>query len=610
MSDIPNRRDCSADSPQDILQQQIEAQPCPMMKHECGCGDNAEKPPLYLPQPEDKYPPKLEHTMEPIGPWATGKVTCSRENGITGLRPVADRYSITRYGPSEWRAHNLSIFQQSNERVHDARVAADRAKQCIDQVYTTADKIQLETTEHLKTRANVVYHWKTNLEHAIAAIAEEMELLETERRRVQRSLSILTIPLSIANEFLQLRSLRLNTDLVRDKVEEQLIKEIALCTEIRDLLRRIYEQIEMQMVELKSAKARAENDWSDKIHTYNLDSICVNLSNDSPLLLWKAGATRFPADQSTPTSYDHFTQEVLADGETAKQRSIKLRSTLNDIYTKSIKDLRDQATRVDVALANNVELTQDCLQQLENDLLRCLHELANTEKLIETLRGSTKGLNNGMKLAQTRLDNRLNRFNVESCRDAPQLALIEEVKSLGEHTSAVLAELKRAEEVQAELMKRMQNSVKHNPVQEAVDVTHEEEEKKNVNLEIQDDVEETAQQPLYQIRPHLHEKFKPLIAKEIIHDVLFEQLATKSYDAHAAAQWTKDIADIIERKIKNLNFKRYKYIVNVVLGQQHGAGVKIGTRCIWDAEADTYAYDNFINDTIFCVAIVYAVYFY
>ncbi|KYN13890.1 Tektin-4 [Trachymyrmex cornetzi] len=496
-----------------------------MMKHECGSGDNAEKPPLYLPQPEDEYPPKPGHTMEPIGPWATGKVTCSREGGITGLRPVADRYSITRYGPSEWRAHNLSIFQQSNKRICDAQYLLIVSLFCVT------------------------------------------------------------------------------------------FQEIALCTEIRDLLRRTYEQIEIQMVELKSAKARAENDWSDKIHTYNLDSVCVNLSNDSPLLLWKAGATRFPADQSTPTSYDHFTQEVLTDSEAAKQRSIKLRSTLNDIYTNSIKDLRDQATRVDVALANNVELTQDCLQQLENELLRCLHELANTEKLIETLRGSTKGLNNGMKLAQTRLDNRLNRLNVESCRDAPQFALIEEVKSLGEHTSAVLAELKRAEEVQAELvkareMKRMQNSVRHNPVQEAVDIAQEEEEKKNVNLEVLDDVEETAQQPLYQIRPHLDEKFKPLSAKEIIHDVLFEQLATKSYDAQAAAQWTKDIADVIERKIKDLQFKRYKYIVNVVLGQQHGAGVKIGTRCIWDAEADTYAYDSFINDTIFCVAIVYAVYFY
>ena len=57
-------------------------------------------------------------------------------------------------------------------------------------------------------------------------------------------------------------------------------------------------------------------------------------------------------------------------------------------------------------------------------------------------------------------------------------------------------------------MKRMQNSVRHNPVQEAVEETQEEEEKKNVNLEVLDDVEETVQQPLYyQIRPHLHEKY-------------------------------------------------------------------------------------------------------
>ncbi|CAL1675683.1 unnamed protein product [Lasius platythorax] len=157
--------------------------------------------------------------------------------------------------------------------------------------------------------------------------------------------------------------------------------------------------------------------------------------------------------------------------------------------------------------------------------------------------------------------------------------------------------------------KRITHSVKRDLVQEATDIAQEKE-KKDVNLEVLEDVEEIAQQPVYQIRPHLHEKFKPLSAKEIIHDVLFDQLATKSYDAQAAAQWTKDIADVIERRIKDLQFKRYKYIVNVVLGQQHGAGVKIGTRCIWDAEADTYAYDSFINETIFCMAIVYAVYFY
>lgn len=94
----------------------------------------------------------------------------------------------------------------------------------MDRVYATANKTQLDTTEHLKSRSHVVYHWKAELEHAIAALAEEIELLESERRRVQRSLSMLTVPESISSEFLQLRSFRLESDLVRDPVEEQLIK--------------------------------------------------------------------------------------------------------------------------------------------------------------------------------------------------------------------------------------------------------------------------------------------------------------------------------------------------------------------------------------------------
>lgn len=94
------------------------------------------------------------------------------------------------------------------------------------QSYKAADKTQLETTDHLKTRANEVHSWKTKLEHAIAILIEEIGLLEAERRRVKQTLSTLTVPMSIAGEFLQLRSLRLEPDLVRDDVEEQLVKVV------------------------------------------------------------------------------------------------------------------------------------------------------------------------------------------------------------------------------------------------------------------------------------------------------------------------------------------------------------------------------------------------
>ncbi|XP_012251621.1 dynein light chain Tctex-type protein 2B-like [Athalia rosae] len=152
----------------------------------------------------------------------------------------------------------------------------------------------------------------------------------------------------------------------------------------------------------------------------------------------------------------------------------------------------------------------------------------------------------------------------------------------------------------------------HKSDDEAEGGEYEDEGKSEINFAVLDglDQSQTALQPTYQIRPPLSEKFKPMSAKEVIHNVLFDQLSTKVYDAKEVPKWCQEIADIIRDKVKELRFKRYKYIVNVVLGEHRGAGVKIGTRCIWDAEADSYAYDNFLNETIFCVATVYAVYYY
>nr|XP_031850473.1 tektin-4-like isoform X2 [Nomia melanderi] len=426
---------------------------CPVTDKELSNGGAQDKPPPYLPQPEDAFPVAPEETMGALGPWATGRVTFTPKDGLTGVRPVVDRYSVTKFGAPQWRAHNLKFFQQSDEKIRDAQLAISNARRCVDQSYRQADKTQLETTDYLKKRSAEVHRWKVELEHVIREITEEIELLEAERRRVKQSLSVLTIPESIAGEFLQLRSRRLESDLIRDEVEEELTKEVALCSEIRELLGRTREQIEMQLIELKAAKARMEVDWTDKADAYRTDSHCTQLKNDSSLIMWKPGATRFPAEQSTPASCEHYTRESLTDAEAARQKSVNLRSTLDAIFANSVRDLRDQATRVDLALGGKIKLTEEMCQQLEKELLRCLHELANTEKAIEDLRQSARGLDYAMKVAQTRLAERLRRRNIENCRDTSQFALVEEVKMLNERTSAMLAELRRAEQTQAGLVK-------------------------------------------------------------------------------------------------------------------------------------------------------------
>jgi len=96
--------------------------------------------------------------------------------------------------------------------------------------------------------------------------------------------------------------------------------------------------------------------------------------------------------------------------------------------------------------------------------------------------------------------------------------------------------------------------------------------------------------------------------KECIAEVLQEMLKEHTYKQDEAPELTKQIADRVKNRLKLLELPRYKYMVQVVVGEQRGEGVRMGCRTFWDRDTDAYASETFTNDSIFCVATAYAVY--
>ncbi len=43
------------------------------------------------------------------------------------------------------------------------------------------------------------------------------------------------------------------------------------------------------------------------------------------------------------------------------------------------------------------------------------------------------------------------------------------------------------------------------------------------------------------------------------------------------------------------NMGRYKYVVHVVIGEKRGEGVRMATRCFYDADTDNVANETFVN---------------
>lgn len=106
------------------------------------------------------------------------------------------------------------------------------------------------------------------------------------------------------------------------------------------------------------------------------------------------------------------------------------------------------------------------------------------------------------------------------------------------------------------------------------------------------------------------EKVPVQAMKEILQVCLQEQLKDCKYDGEKCGEWSKVLSDTIKNKLKGLCYDRYKYVVQVVIGERREQGVRSGTRCFWDSNTDNQASENYVNDHLFCVATAFSVYLY
>lgn len=410
-----------------------------------------EAPPRYLPQPTDSTSGDILG-MSPIGPWAAGHVDWSPHAGITGTRPVVDKYSITRYSTGEWRKNNEYILTpRANDKAHALDV---NTKRDIQEAFDTISKEQSINKNKLSKRVDELSEWRDKVHKEVKAITEEINTLDTYRVRLKGACRILMTPEAISRECLELRTNRYEPDLVRDDAEQELIKEVAIVGEIRRVFNETLAKVEYQMAMNKAAKVNIEFDWSDKDWSLKLDKLNLQLTPDSNLIKFHPGVARYPENACSYEYWKHFCHESLRNCQEVRKMSEDLRGNLMSAIIKGGQDLRIQADRTDMALAETVATTEALCNKLEETLKDNLQKTADLENLIDYLKDSLKKLGDTGKMVQTQLYNRnYDRPNVENCRDDAQFGLMHEAKLVKEQTERFVDKVREAEAVRAELMK-------------------------------------------------------------------------------------------------------------------------------------------------------------
>jgi len=114
----------------------------------------------------------------------------------------------------------------------------------------------------------------------------------------------------------------------------------------------------------------------------------------------------------------------------------------------------------------------------------------------------------------------------------------------------------------------------------------------------------------FSLRPSHKRKFRPQEVKAIVRQVLETKLEGQEYRPDDIQNLSKDIADTVRDKVRAVDLERYKILVNCVIGEQRGEGVRMGCKMFWDSDTDNYAEEVYTNKHLFAVVTVFGVYQY
>ena len=113
----------------------------------------------------------------------------------------------------------------------------------------------------------------------------------------------------------------------------------------------------------------------------------------------------------------------------------------------------------------------------------------------------------------------------------------------------------------------------------------------------------------YQMSPTQEEKFDVTKVKQVVDDSLRLFLIKQSaYNPTKCAQISRYISEDVKSRMKTLGFKRYKFVVNVIVGQTKEQGMEFASRCVWNTETDNMATVTRQHKDMYVVVNVYGVY--
>ena len=99
----------------------------------------------------------------------------------------------------------------------------------------------------------------------------------------------------------------------------------------------------------------------------------------------------------------------------------------------------------------------------------------------------------------------------------------------------------------------------------------------------------TAFENTYRLEPLERQRFFPSKVRECIEMVVMDTLKDKTYNHQQAKDLAFETANRIKGAVKQLDMPNYKIVVQTVIGELNGQGIRVASKCLWDDKNDNFA---------------------
>jgi len=338
-----------------------------------------------------------------------------------------------KFIPPEWHQANQHKYNSAEqERISSERLI-DESDRLVEEAHETAKRTQKKTDYNIDYRIQDLKKWKEELDRKLTELDNENDTLIHYRNRLNRALEACNEPLEITQACLVYRQSRAGIDLVHDNLEIELIKELEVIKGVQNLLKRDLEEATEQIRRNREEMFNLGEDIKDKASAINIDSHCLSLHNNSGDIKLYPSKVRVEPNSTSPQNWRNFSNSNVKKAECERINSTTLRGIIDASLKTTCDDMKLQCKATNLALEDRVTETKRAKTLLENHLSKVNKEVGDQEKNISELTKAIEDKLSVMMVAQTRLNERSERPNVELCRDAVQYQLISEVNEITEN---------------------------------------------------------------------------------------------------------------------------------------------------------------------------------